>query len=150
MWWPLARDSNTLRLKFRHFDFQLCRDGKWPGAEKAFAALGLRTRQADVTRAVNQVRDFFELQDTTLWCTIEDGDVWWCFAEAEVINLYDGDDEAEQLNGHRQLERTPGRRKPIFLRGGGQAVAPVLDISRQAAKARSREARRKSAVADLG
>ena len=63
--------------------------------------MGLRTRQADVTRAVNQVRDFFELPETTLWCTIEDGDVWWCFAEAEVINLYDGDDEAEQLNGAR-------------------------------------------------
>ena len=40
MWWPLARDSNTLRLGFRHFDFQLFRDGKWPEAEKAFAAWG--------------------------------------------------------------------------------------------------------------
>ena len=101
MWWPLARDTSTLRLGFRQFDFQLCRDGKWQEAEKAYAVLGLRTRQADVTRAVNQVRDFFELPETTLWCTIEDGDVWWCFAKAEVINLYDGDDEAEQLNGAR-------------------------------------------------
>ncbi len=101
MWWPLARDTNTLRLGFRQFDFQLCRNGKWAEAEKAFAALGLRTRQADVTRAVNQVRDFFELPETTLWCTIEDGDVWWCFAEAEVIDLHDGDDETERLNGAR-------------------------------------------------
>ena len=54
------------------------------------------------------------------------------------------------LGGHRQLERTAGRREAIFLRGGGQAVASVREISRQAAKARSREARRKSAGADLG
>src|SRR5580700_6693903 len=37
-----------------------------------------------------------------------------------------------------------------FSERWGQAVAPVLEISRQAAKARSREARRKSAGADWG
>ena len=37
-----------------------------------------------------------------------------------------------------------------FLRAESQAVAPVLEISLQIAKARSREARRKSARADAG
>jgi hypothetical protein len=101
IWWPLARDTNTLRLGFRQFDFALCRAGKWKEAEAAFAAMGLRARQADVTRAVNQVRAFFELPEQTLWITIENGDVWWCFAEEEIINLYDGDDEKERLNGAR-------------------------------------------------
>jgi hypothetical protein len=70
MWWPLARDTSTLRLGFREFDFALCRAGKWDDAKEAFKATGLRTRMSDVTRAVNQVRDFFELPTTdrvTVW-----------------------------------------------------------------------------------
>ena len=101
MWWPLAKQSGTLRLGFRSFDFRLCREGKWREAQEAFAATGARKRPGDVTRAVNQVRAFFELPETTLWCTIEDGDVWWCFAEPEVVDLYDGDDAAEEETGAR-------------------------------------------------
>jgi Restriction endonuclease len=100
-WWPLARDTNTLRLGFRQFDFALCKAGKWDDAKTAFAATGARTRTGDITRAVNQVQAFFELPESVLWCTIEDGDIWWCFAEAEVIDLYSGDDQAETKSGAR-------------------------------------------------
>lgn len=101
VWWPLARDTGTLRLGFRQFDFALCQSGDWDGARKAFSAKGLRKRPGDVSRAVKQVREFFELPETTLWCTMEDGDVWWCFAESTVINLYEGDDTVEAKNGAR-------------------------------------------------
>ena len=53
-WWPLARDTNTLRLGFRQFDFTLSKAGKWEAAKKKFAALGLRKGAGDITRAVNQ------------------------------------------------------------------------------------------------
>jgi hypothetical protein len=101
VWWPLAKDTNTLRLGFREFDFALCKNGKWDDARKEFVKTSSRTRPSDITRAVNQVRDFFELPETILWCTIEDGDLWWCFAEAEIIDLYHGDDEAETKIGAR-------------------------------------------------
>jgi hypothetical protein len=101
MWWPLARDSNTLRIGFRQISFDLCKAGEWEKARTQFAETGLRQRPGDITRAVNQVRDFFELPESVLWCTMEDGDVWWCFAEAEVINLYSGDDAAERKQGAR-------------------------------------------------
>ena len=116
MWWPLARDTNTLRLGFRQFDFALCKAGKWDDAKNAFTAIGARTRTGDITRAVNQVRDFFELPESVLWCTIEDGDVWWCFAEAEVINLYSGDDEAERKDGAR-MRRVIDRWRNINVKG---------------------------------
>ena len=54
------------------------------------------------------------------------------------------------MKGHRQLKGTLSRRTADFSERRGQAVAPVLEISRQTAKARSREARRKSAVTDSG
>jgi hypothetical protein len=100
-WWPLARDTNTLRIGFRQFDFALCKVGRWDKAKAAFAATGVRTRPGDITRAVNQVRDFFEKPESVLWFTIEDGDVWWCFAAPEVIDLYSGDDAAADKQGAR-------------------------------------------------
>ena len=48
---------------------------------------------------MNQVRDFFELPESVLWCTLEDGDVWWCFAEAEVVDLYAGSDAIDRNSG---------------------------------------------------
>ncbi len=101
MWWALAKETNTLRLGFPQFDFELCKSGKWVEATKAYAATGARTRKSDITRAVNQVRAFFELPETVLWFTIEDGDVWWCFAEAEVIDLHPADNLAERKTGAR-------------------------------------------------
>jgi hypothetical protein len=95
-WWKLARDTNTLRLGFRQFDFALCQAGEWEKAKEKYAATGERTGAGDITRAVNQVRDFFELPESVLWCTIEDGDVWWCFAEPKVIDLYSGDNSVEE------------------------------------------------------
>jgi hypothetical protein len=101
MWWPIARDTNTIRLGFRQFDFKSCLSGDWEQARTLFEKTTSRSRSSDVTRAVNQVREFFELPETTLWITIEDGDVWWCFAEPEVRNIYTGDDAAEEKQGAR-------------------------------------------------
>jgi hypothetical protein len=94
-WWPLAKSTSSLRLGFAQFDFALCQAGEWDMAKKAFEATGARKRAGDFTRAVNQVRDFFELPRSVLWFTIEDGDVWWCFAEPGVTDLRHDGDEAE-------------------------------------------------------
>jgi hypothetical protein len=75
--------------------------GEWEKAKKQFAATGARKGPGDRTRAMNQVRDFFELPESVMWCTIEDGDVWWCFAEAQIADLYSGDNEAERREGAR-------------------------------------------------
>ena len=102
MWWKIARDTSTLRFGFRRFDFDLCKARNWEVASKDYAATGERKRPNDVTRAVNQVKSFFELPESVLWFTIEAGEVSWCFAESEVIDLYaDGDDKKERERGAR-------------------------------------------------
>src|SRR6185437_35285 len=116
VWWPLARDTNTLRLGFRQFDFALCAAGDWGKAKEKFAATGARKGPGDVTRAVNQVRDFFELPESILWFTIEDGDVWWCFAEPKVIDPYSGDDATEQTQGAR-MRHTIDRWRNVDVNG---------------------------------
>lgn len=100
-WWSVARDTNTLRLGFRQFDFGLCKGGAWSRAKEAYAAISSRKRPADIARAVNQVREFFELPESVLWCTMETGDVWWCFAEPQVIDLCAGNDASAEVTGAR-------------------------------------------------
>src|SRR5258708_5250564 len=86
VWWPLAKSTNTLRIGFRQFDFALCKYGEWDKAKEKYAATGERKGAGDITRAVNQVRDFFRLTESVCWCTMEDGDVWCGFAEPKVID----------------------------------------------------------------
>ena len=107
VWWPIAKQTNTIRLGFKTFDFRLCAAGEWDKARRKFSKTSSRHRTADVTRAVNQVREFFELPKSVLWITIEDGDLWWCFAETKVENIYHGDDNEEDKYGAR-LRRAVG------------------------------------------
>lgn len=82
-WWPAAKDTNTIRLGFEEAPFELCHSRDWPAVKEAVARAGTKTAQ----QATNQIRDFFVLDASTLWLTIEDGDVWWAFAEPGVTNL---------------------------------------------------------------
>jgi hypothetical protein len=116
VWWPLARDTNTLRLGFRQFDFAFGAAGEWEKAKEKFASTGARTGAGDITRTLNQVRDFFELPESVLWCTMEDADVWLCFAETKVVVLYTGDDTAEQKQGAR-MRRAIDRWRNTELNG---------------------------------
>ena len=101
VWWPLAKSTNTVRIGFRQFDFALCKSGEWATAKEKYAATGERKGAGDITRAVNQVRDFFELAESVLWCTMEDGDVWWCFAEPKVVDLCSGEYAGAENQGAR-------------------------------------------------
>ena len=101
LWWSLAAQTNTIRLGFRQFDFQLCSRGEWAAAKSAFALAKPDLDAGKVTSATNQVRKFFERPDSTLWFTIADGDVWWCFAEPGVTDIFDGDVEKESRIGAR-------------------------------------------------
>ena len=112
----MARDTNSLRLGFRQFDFALCEAGEWEEAKEKFCRHGSEKGAGDITRAVNQVRDFFHLPESVLWRTMEDGDVWWCFAETKVIDLYSGDDVAEEKQGAR-MRRVIDRWRNTDLNG---------------------------------
>jgi hypothetical protein len=100
-WWPLALKTNTLRLGFRQFDFQLCASGDWKAARHAYAREMPGLGAGKVTSAKNQVKQFFKQPESALWFTLADEDVWWCFAEPTVIDIFDGDIENERQTGAR-------------------------------------------------
>lgn len=100
-WWPISKKTDTLRIGFKKISFDLAHRGKWNEARDLYAKTSSRARASDITRAVNQVKEFFELPESTLWITIEDGDVWWGFAKSGVEDIYKGNDEEEVRSGAR-------------------------------------------------
>jgi hypothetical protein len=101
-WWHEAKATNTLRLGFREFHFDQCQAGDFESAKAPFARSRPNLSAGKVTSARNQVAAFFTLPRTSLWFTLADGDLWWCFAEESVIDLYhDRDDEAAERRGAR-------------------------------------------------
>jgi len=87
-WWRESKRTSTLRFGYREVDFDLCQAGDWLAARKNFEGNKPNLTQGAVTSHMNQVRDFFELPNSTLWITIEDGDIWWCFAELPVEDIF--------------------------------------------------------------
>ncbi len=101
-WWQEAKSSNTLRLGFREFNFEQCQARDFEAAKADFARAHPDLGAGKITSARNQVSAFFTLPRTTLWFTLADGDLWWCFAEEGVTDLYsDRDDAAAERRGAR-------------------------------------------------
>lgn len=87
-WEKSCIEDGTLRLGYEspHHDAALA--GDW----KTVRDFWLTIREGDhkegtVTRDINQVKDFYELDSNTLWFTFHNRKLWWCFAQEEVIEL---------------------------------------------------------------
>lgn len=50
-------------------------------------------------RAANQIRDFYELPDATLWFTVAHQDLWWCHAKGPPEELEDKSRIRRAING---------------------------------------------------
>jgi hypothetical protein len=62
-WWPIAKQTNTIRLGFKTFDFRLCAAGEWDKARREYLKTSSRRRAADVTRAVIKFVNFSSYLD---------------------------------------------------------------------------------------
>lgn len=111
-WWPEARETKTIRLGFEEAPFDPCKAGRWEQVKEAVSRAGIKTAQ----QAANQIRDFFELGETALWLTIEDGDVWWAFSEPGVTNLGPMKRSDYEKNGARS-RRLVDRWRNVDLKG---------------------------------
>ncbi len=101
-WWDISKDKNALRFGYREVNFELCKRGEWLEARKSFEANKPGLTQGAVTSHMNQVREFFELPRSTLWITIENGDVWWCFSEPDVENIFTTIEESDRVGAKQR------------------------------------------------
>jgi hypothetical protein len=79
-------ENGTLRLGYHDLPHDLCLSSDWANTRTAFP---LNADQGSVTRHLNQVRQFYEEPETTLWITFHSDRLWWCFSNPTITQLPD-------------------------------------------------------------
>ncbi len=80
-------ETQTLRLGYQEASHELCIQKRWD-----LVLEELRTLRKDVgaaTRDTNQIRLFFESDETVLWTTFFGDRLYWCFSEPKITLLTD-------------------------------------------------------------
>jgi hypothetical protein len=80
-------ESHILRLGYNEISHELCRQGKWDEVQKIVE--GMRNDKGAATRDTNQIRAFYEADETVLWVTFWGDRLYWCFSEPEITLLSD-------------------------------------------------------------
>ena len=81
-------NSQTLRLGYREIDHSLCLKGNWKAVHNYFTDT-LKTKDFVATSHTNQIRQFYEEDENTLWITFYANKLWWCFSKKEIVQLED-------------------------------------------------------------
>lgn len=76
-------EKQTLRLGYREIPDDLCRKGKWDEVQD------IREDSGAATRDRNQVRAFYEADESVLWVTFFGDRLYWCFSKPEITLLPD-------------------------------------------------------------
>lgn len=82
-WDKECTSQGVIRLGYGSADHSLCKDGKW-GKVRELIQKGTQNSGA-VTRHVNQIKSFYEADETVIWITFHSDRLWWCFSSQEVI-----------------------------------------------------------------
>lgn len=79
---------NTLKLGYREVDHQLCIDQNWDKVHEYFTTEE-NSKTFVATSHTNQIRQFYEEGEETLWITFYANKLWWCFSKPEITFLAD-------------------------------------------------------------
>jgi hypothetical protein len=81
-------NDNTIRLSYCEVDHQLCMDKKWDKVHDYYTTEE-NSKTFVATSHTNQIRQFFEEDEKTLWITFYANKLWWCFSKPEITLLSD-------------------------------------------------------------
>ncbi len=97
-WEKECLEKGIVRFGYKETPFDAAISGDWETVENFW--LEARKDKGTVARDVNQIRNFFEAGDDTLWITFYGGFLWWCFAKPGVRKHPDGKGSyRETVNG---------------------------------------------------
>jgi len=85
-WESSCIDDGALRLGYHEVPHSVASSGDWSRARQSFPQT---TDPGVITRHVNQVRQFYEETETTLWITFHSDRLWWAFSKPEIKQLPD-------------------------------------------------------------
>lgn len=81
-------NDQTLRLGYREVDHQLCISQDWTAVHNYFTTEE-NSKTFVATSHSNQIRQFYEEDEHTLWITFYANKLWWCFSKPEIKLLAD-------------------------------------------------------------
>lgn len=80
--------AQTLRLGYIEVDNDLCRNGNWEAVHNYFTQQE-KTKSSVATSHTNQIKQFYEEGEQTLWLTFYGNRLWWCFSKPDITLLSD-------------------------------------------------------------
>ncbi len=83
------KKDGTLWLGYNEIPHSLCIEGKW-GQVRTIFIKQFNSDPGAATRHTNQIKAFYEADETVLWITFHKNQLWWCFAKPEIILQPDG------------------------------------------------------------
>ena len=80
--------NQTLRLSFHEVDHELCKNKEWEKV-KQFYLTEKKKDPSTATKYKNQIQQFYEEDEKTLWITFYLNRMWWCFSRHEITVVSD-------------------------------------------------------------
>lgn len=80
--------NQTLRLGYKEVDHKLCKAGQWDKVHSYFTTEE-NSKNYVATSHSNQIKQFYEEDESTLWITFYANKLWWCFSSPEITLLSD-------------------------------------------------------------
>lgn len=81
--------TNTIRLGYNEVDHEFCINREWERVFDFFTN-ELKTKAFVASSHTNQIKQFYEEDENTLWITFFLNKLWWCFSKQEISLLPDG------------------------------------------------------------
>lgn len=95
---PCIEKDGTIRLGYNSPYHEESLAGNWEPV-RAFWLKYRKGNERTATRDLNQIRDFYDLSEHSLWITFYKRKLYWCFAERTVLQLNDGSRTRRAING---------------------------------------------------
>jgi len=76
-------ENNYLKLDYRTVDHDLCLKRKWDEVYDHFL-INENTTKSVAKSHTNQIKQFYEEDENTLWVTFHNNSLWWCFSKPEI------------------------------------------------------------------
>ncbi len=80
--------DQTLRLGYNEIDHELCINQQWDKVHDYFTTEE-NSKTFVATSHTNQIKQFYEEDEQTLWITFYVNKLWWCFSKPTIILLPD-------------------------------------------------------------
>lgn len=79
--------DQTLRLGYNEVNHNLCTSGNWEAVREYF--LQEKKVEQVASSHSNQIKQFYEEDENTLWITFHANKLWWCFSKPQITLLPD-------------------------------------------------------------